>query len=90
MRVSSERRDREESGKRNKADTPCGLLVNPGDTEALGNALICLITEAGLTSQFQTSAQRKFLDIYDVEKVTDQIIDVYKSVTSPMLRTFEA
>ncbi len=69
--------------------SPCGVLVNPGDTEALGNALICLITEAGLTSQFQMSAQRKFLDIYNVEKVTDQIIDVYKSVTSPFLPTFE-
>ncbi len=62
-------------------DAPCGLLVEPGNTEALGDALIYLLRDKDLVKTFQASAQHKFSTAYNIEKVTDQILNVYRSVT---------
>ena len=58
----------------------CGRIVNPADTQGLATAIIDMCSNPELVDAFGKNARRKFEDRYDIEKVLDNIIDVYQGL----------
>ena len=59
------------------ADGRTGLLVPPGDSAALGNALARLFTDEALCAQIGRDAQASVLPRFGVEKYVDSIVTLY-------------
>lgn len=59
-----------------------GLLVPPGDSHSLAEALIKLITQPNLALKMADSAQERIQESYSVQKQTKEHIDLYMKMIS--------
>jgi glycosyltransferase involved in cell wall biosynthesis len=55
-----------------------GLLVPPGDVEALASAMRTLLADEGLRRRLGEAARRRVLAQYTVERMVEQTLDVYR------------
>jgi len=58
----------------------CGMLVEPGDSEALANAIICLAENPDLRCQMGSAGQRKAQSAFAPNRVAQEILRVYASL----------
>ncbi|MEW6038500.1 MAG: glycosyltransferase family 4 protein [Pseudomonadota bacterium] len=62
-------------------DGECGLLVPRGDVEALAEALVLMLEDAGLRRRLRESAFRRAVNYYACEEVLRQLDAVYRHIT---------
>jgi glycosyltransferase involved in cell wall biosynthesis len=58
----------------------CGVLVNPEDTEAIGDAVVRLLADRQTVDRFTQAAKRRVHDMFSLEHMTDGIEAVYREV----------
>lgn len=64
-------------------DGKTGLLVPPGDSHALAQALTKLISQPNFACEMANSARERIQESYSVEKQTDEHIDLYMAKLFP-------
>ena len=60
--------------------TGCGFLVKYGDTKAFAEALYKISEDENLRSTFAKNAKEATKDIFNLENVLLQTLDVYKKI----------
>jgi glycosyltransferase involved in cell wall biosynthesis len=56
-----------------------GLLVPPGDVDALADALVRVIEDTGYRARLRAGARQRFLDAFDVRGYRERLIRIHKS-----------
>lgn len=59
-----------------------GLLVPPGDSDALGEALIEILHDAALAGRLGDEARKTVQENYSLEFITDRYLALYNRITS--------
>jgi glycosyltransferase involved in cell wall biosynthesis len=57
-----------------------GLLVPPGDSESLAEAMSCLLSSPGMRAKLGVAARNRFLDDFEFEPFYHKVISLYQSV----------
>jgi len=57
-----------------------GILVPPGDRDAIVNAITKLLQDEGLRNRLVTNARKKFLENYSTQAVLSKMEAVYEEL----------
>jgi glycosyltransferase involved in cell wall biosynthesis len=63
-------------------DNKSGLVVPPGDADALADAIIRLVKDESLRKSFGTSARKRALSHFSIKKTVDDTIKIYEKTTT--------
>jgi glycosyltransferase involved in cell wall biosynthesis len=60
-------------------DGTTGLVVKPGDSEALAEAIKCLAREPHLRKRMGDKAKQRFTELFHIRHVTQKVISIYST-----------
>lgn len=57
-----------------------GIIVPPGDVEALSKAIFMLLTDQGMRKRMGDAAKRRFQSLFTIDKMTDNYLKLYDNL----------
>ncbi|MEJ5250300.1 MAG: glycosyltransferase [Armatimonadota bacterium] len=60
------------------ADGDCGVLVPPGDAQAMAQAIVDLLQNKEKAQQLAVRARQRFLQEYTIDRMAERYLDVYR------------
>jgi glycosyltransferase involved in cell wall biosynthesis len=64
------------------ANGECGLLVPPGDVEAMAQAILELLTNKAKAQELARRARERFLREYTIDRMGEQYLELYREAAS--------
>ena len=68
-------------------DGKTGLLVNPWDSDAIGEAIITVLSDPYLASQLGDNGRKRVVELYNWDKVAEQLVNIFGIYSNDSIAT---